>query len=544
MLYRVAFLIRVLGLATLLMPTYAIADLVSQDLNDSVIAVNAYRDKNKSISSGVVVQADRYNGYVVTNGAIIRNHNTLTVTVPGTGAELVAEVIKADASIDLVLLKVNGLNLKPMVFGLDSPQAGDGVWSAARWDSAEQSVGLAKGNLRSTYYLQGNPQGNLQNNLQNNLQGKGAVQILNHTANIGSGEMGSVLLNDCGQLIGFNMTPGTTPGTTLDKTGTSSRAIDGQSLAKFLSNQKVRFTRASTSCVSIVNQAKAKADQATQAAELARIEATEAQRVAKAMEARLLATDQRNQQLIQESVSARRAAEAAIQAAATAQAHADQTRIDLEKQTAEIVAETEAMVKHLQADRDAAEKRFNTVLEAQRESWTKREDFLIALFVGLLGILVIAIFLIQRAGFRPSALLEALPANPLSKELSKLGAKRSLGSTVMHKPDLEEYVLDGRDEDGIRYLLRISGDQLIGDQGIIIGRNPNESPYIINHSDVSRQHARLKVMKNRVFIEDLGSTNGTSVNGQNIDDKGLVSVSNGDQIIIGSVVMKLRVMGA
>lgn len=50
-------------------------------------------------------------------------------------------------------------------------------------------------------------------------------------------------------------------------------------------------------------------------------------------------------------------------------------------------------------------------------------------------------------------------------------------------------------------------------------------------------------MKNRVFIEDLGSTNGTSVNGQNIDDKGLVSVSNGDQIIIGSVVMKLRVMG-
>ncbi|MFT4799475.1 MAG: pSer/pThr/pTyr-binding forkhead associated (FHA) protein, partial [Candidatus Azotimanducaceae bacterium] len=67
-------------------------------------------------------------------------------------------------------------------------------------------------------------------------------------------------------------------------------------------------------------------------------------------------------------------------------------------------------------------------------------------------------------------------------------------------------------------------------------------PYIINHTDVSRQHARLKVMKNMVFIEDLGSTNGTSVNGQNIDEKGLFSVTHGDQIIIGSVVMKLRVM--
>ena len=77
---------------------------------------------------------------------------------------------------------------------------------------------------------------------------------------------------------------------------------------------------------------------------------------------------------------------------------------------------------------------------------------------------------------------------------------------------------------------------------VIIGRNPKDSPYIINHADVSRKHARIKVENSRVFIEDLGSTNGTSVNGQSIDDKGLVSVSSGDQIIIGSVVMKLRVM--
>lgn len=49
-------------------------------------------------------------------------------------------------------------------------------------------------------------------------------------------------------------------------------------------------------------------------------------------------------------------------------------------------------------------------------------------------------------------------------------------------------------------------------------------------------------MKDRVFSEDSGSTNGTSVNGQAIEDKGLVTVNHGDQIIIGSVVMKLRVL--
>ncbi|MFP6807619.1 MAG: FHA domain-containing protein [Pseudomonadales bacterium] len=80
--------------------------------------------------------------------------------------------------------------------------------------------------------------------------------------------------------------------------------------------------------------------------------------------------------------------------------------------------------------------------------------------------------------------------------------------------------------------------------GIIIGRNPKDSPYIINHADVSRKHARMKVMKNWVFIEDLGSTNGTSVNGRSIEDKGPVSVNSGDQIIIGSVVMNLRVLSS
>ncbi|MDG2071593.1 MAG: FHA domain-containing protein [Pseudomonadales bacterium] len=120
--------------------------------------------------------------------------------------------------------------------------------------------------------------------------------------------------------------------------------------------------------------------------------------------------------------------------------------------------------------------------------------------------------------------------------------ERPSSRTEMHNGDLSEYVLDGRDEDGIRYLLRISGDQLNRNDGVVIGRNPKDSPYIINHSDVSRKHARIKLMKDRVFIEDLGSTNGTSVNGQAIEDKGLVTVNHGDQIIIGSVVMKLRVL--
>ena len=52
----------------------------------------------------------------------------------------------------------------------------------------------------------------------------------------------------------------------------------------------------------------------------------------------------------------------------------------------------------------------------------------------------------------------------------------------------------------------------------------------------------MRVVQSKVYIEDLGSTNGTLVNGQAIEDKGPVTVAHGDQIAIGSVVMKLRVL--
>jgi pSer/pThr/pTyr-binding forkhead associated (FHA) protein len=52
------------------------------------------------------------------------------------------------------------------------------------------------------------------------------------------------------------------------------------------------------------------------------------------------------------------------------------------------------------------------------------------------------------------------------------------------------------------------------------------------------------MMQDRIFIEDLGSTNGTRVNGQSIDNKGPTSVMVGDLITIGSVVLTLQVAGA
>ena len=180
-----------------------------------------------------------------------------------------------------------------------------------------------------------------------------------------------------------------------------------------------------------------------------------------------------------------------------------------------------------------AEQRFKEALKKQQSEATFRGTILMATSVVLLIGLVI-VFLVMRRRKPGSELVAESPA-PLEREPVK-------SDTEHHVEALTEFVLDGRDDEGIRYLLRISGDQLLNKDGVVIGRNPKDSPYVINHADVSRMHARMRVMKNRVFIEDLGSTNGTSVNGQSIDDKGPVSIDSGDQIIIGSVVMNLRVL--
>lgn len=64
----------------------------------------------------------------------------------------------------------------------------------------------------------------------------------------------------------------------------------------------------------------------------------------------------------------------------------------------------------------------------------------------------------------------------------------------------------------------------------IVGREPIND-VVFSDPEVSRRHARIVAQNNSYYIEDLGSTNGTFVNGRRIN--AITRLSNGDIIDLG-----------
>ena len=82
---------------------------------------------------------------------------------------------------------------------------------------------------------------------------------------------------------------------------------------------------------------------------------------------------------------------------------------------------------------------------------------------------------------------------------------------------------------------------LEGDQ-IIIGRD-SANGVTINDSEISRKHARLTFQGGKYVLEDLGSTNGTFVNGQRL--AGPAVLRSGDVVSLGEqIVLMFDVLSA
>jgi hypothetical protein len=76
---------------------------------------------------------------------------------------------------------------------------------------------------------------------------------------------------------------------------------------------------------------------------------------------------------------------------------------------------------------------------------------------------------------------------------------------------------------------------LPGEGALVMGRE-SDSELVLAEDLVSRRHAELVMKNGEVTLRDLGSTNGTFVNGQRIKK---VKLTVGDRVLVGSSLMKL-----
>ena len=76
----------------------------------------------------------------------------------------------------------------------------------------------------------------------------------------------------------------------------------------------------------------------------------------------------------------------------------------------------------------------------------------------------------------------------------------------------------------------------VGDEGVTIGRMA-DCDVVLSDESVSRRHAEVRRRGNEILVVDLGSTNGTKVNGAGVRERRLV---DGDEILVGSTALRFE----
>jgi DNA-binding winged helix-turn-helix (wHTH) protein len=105
----------------------------------------------------------------------------------------------------------------------------------------------------------------------------------------------------------------------------------------------------------------------------------------------------------------------------------------------------------------------------------------------------------------------------------------------------EVRVVTSRSEEAARAIYRLiwQDREFALDAGETILGRARQATIFIDDVSVSRRHARMVVNGHSVVVEDLGSKNGTTVNGERIAEA--TPVRDGDVLVVGSVEIRVRV---
>ena len=482
-----------------LLPLFFIGFPVSAEIDpasvrESLVRVRAY-DNNRVVAEGTgfVVNEE---GHVLTNAHLLEQSDQITVLSLKTGAEILSKQTFVNEDMNLALLRVQGLGLPPLKLSEQGADVGRIVQTLKY--ATDGTLQLSQGTI------------GVYQDIPGMTADDPTIHMLEHNAMISSSEFGMPLFNECGQVVAMN-TPEPDAGHWLTGRITEPEgkvlALRSNDIIAVLKDKEITHTAVTDVCLSAIERAQRTAIQQQKAAETAA--------AAK-----------------QEAEEAQQQAEAAKAAAETTKAAAEEDAAlkKREAETAEaarLAAEETARLKQEEAER------------LQQEQTKKEQQLQWAVITGtiliLLALLGWAIYARSKRKKLQVADARLSTAEQEAEEARQVAAKAP-------KPAPFKCILEGQDDTGKPFTLSIPALALGDPAGVVLGRNPADSEFIIDHDEISREHTRLTYSNDRLYAEDLDTLNGTTVNGNVLQPREKVLLQDKDRLQMGPLILTVRLV--
>ena len=503
-------------------PAWSWAQLDEAELVRQVVTVRVYKGGDvEGDWTGVVVN-DR--GDVLTSAEVLAargrdaTRGRVTVVVPGDEGEREAEEKWREDGAGLGLVRVEGLEGSGLVVSEAGLAPGAKVFSVVPGEGTgdvevvEGAVGVV--GIRP---------------VDEGVE----VRFVQHDATVTARGYGSPLVNECGQVVGLNVPdPKEEPGR-LQREKRPKRdavfAFGAQELVSRLGAREVAFERVAEVCilpeaeVPVEEDAEAPAEEPAEEAEEPAAEApVEEETEAPAAEAPAVEEDA-------EAVEERRRREEAEARAREAEVRAREA----EARAAEERRRREEAERERNETQEEADVVGQAVDVATQRMEEQKRIVLWSSAAGAALLLLLALFWVLSARRKRQAVRMAQDRAAAAEREAAEARRRTA-------PAPFDCVLTGRDGGGAAVALNLRRDALGTSEGAVIGRDPMESSHVVADESVSRMHARVYAHGGVLHVEDLGSTNGTFVNGRRLVEGQGVRMRDGDELVLGALTLRVE----
>lgn len=453
-------------------------------------------NNKKTVAQGVAafIATDK----VITSRNLIQSGDRILVIDQKTKKEVQAYIIAESEANDLAILGTASIHGNPFTLAKELSEVGRSVTVVSRHDKSYKG---------SVITLSANDAG------QNST-------VIKHSARYIDGEQGAPLLNNCGQLLGVNKSSSRLFSSTLNAPEELNLAASIYAIKELIGMAKIDVTVSKEFCL-------------TQEALLQKTEEEQQKK------AQILAA-----QIAEEKARAKAKAKELKET----QEKAAKEKEAQEKQQKEIEAKNKALAEEkAQAEKDKAkaeEERKTAEAEAQKK---KQQSTVIYVICGVLLLLatVIALMVVGNKKKRLAAMQRSLMETRKEAENQRQAAAVAQEELLASSATFDNILLRGVDEAGVEHRLKINGAALARSRdGQTLGRDPNLCDLVINQDQLSRKHLKLWIAQDALFGQDLGSFNGTSINGRDVHDGQSFRIQHGDRLRLGTLDCEVYLTGS